>query len=146
MLDQRQKTLVSCSTQDHAARVRNAINQIRDNPDPHYCEQVSDNDGKLGEQRLREFQDNEKMLPTILTTSRKLSPGVDARNVRNIVLLRPITPVIEFKQIIVRGTRTFDGVVSTMPGDCLAQCRRHAKPSSRFRRIFTSETESSVGQ
>ena len=108
-IDQRQKTLVFCATQDHAARVRNAINQIKDNPDPHYCERVTADDGKLGEQHLREFQDNEKTLPTILTTSKKLSTGVDARNVRNIVLLRPIKSMIEFKQIIGRGTRTFDG-------------------------------------
>lgn len=108
-IDQRQKTLVFCATQDHAARVRNFINQIKDNPDPHYCERVTADDGKLGEQHLREFQDNEKTLPTILTTSQKLSTGVDARNVRNIVLLRPIASMIEFKQIIGRGTRTFDG-------------------------------------
>ena len=108
-IDQRQKTLVFCATQDHAARVRNFINQIKDNPDPHYCERVTADDGKLGEQHLREFQDNEKTLPTILTTSQKLSTGVDARNVRNIVLLRPIKSMIEFKQIIGRGTRTFDG-------------------------------------
>ena len=108
-IDQRQKTLVFCATQDHAARVRNFINQMKDNPDPHYCERVTADDGKLGEQHLREFQDNEKTLPTILTTSQKLSTGVDARNIRNIVLLRPIKSMIEFKQIIGRGTRTFDG-------------------------------------
>jgi type I restriction enzyme R subunit len=108
-IDQRQKSLVFCATQDHAARVRNFINQTKDNADPHYCERVTADDGKLGEQHLREFQDNEKTLPTVLTTSQKLSTGVDARNVRNIVLLRPINSMIEFKQIIGRGTRTFDG-------------------------------------
>ena len=108
-IDQRQKTLVFCATQDHAARVRDYINAIKDNPDSHYCERVTANDGKLGEQYLREFQDNEKTLPTILTTSQKLSTGVDARNIRNIVLLRPVKSMIEFKQIIGRGTRVFDG-------------------------------------
>lgn len=108
-IDQRQKTLVFCATQDHAARVRNFINQVKDNPDPHYCERVTADDGELGERHLREFQDNEKTLPTILTTSQKLSTGVDARNVRNIALLRPIKSMVEFKQIIGRGTRTFDG-------------------------------------
>jgi type I restriction enzyme R subunit len=44
-----------------------------------------------------------------LTTSQKLSTGVDARNVRNIVLMRPIGTMIEFKQIIGRGTRLFEG-------------------------------------
>ena len=67
------------------------------------------NDGKLGEQHLRDFQDNEKTIPTVLTTSQKLSTGVDARNVRNIVLMRPVNSMIEFKQIIGRGTRLYDG-------------------------------------
>lgn len=67
------------------------------------------NDGALGEHYLRDFQDNEKSIPTILTTSQKLSTGVDARNVRNIVLVRTINSMIEFKQIIGRGTRLYDG-------------------------------------
>jgi type I restriction enzyme R subunit len=66
------------------------------------------NDGELGEQHLRDFQDNEKTIPTILTTSQKLSTGVDARNIRNIVLMQPINSIIEFKQIIGRGTRLYD--------------------------------------
>lgn len=108
-IDQRHKTLVFCATQDHAARVRDYINQIKTTRDPNYCERVTANDGKLGEEHLRQFQDNEKTIPTVLTTSQKLSTGVDARNVRNIVLMRPIRSMIEFKQIIGRGTRTFDG-------------------------------------
>ena len=74
-----------------------------------YCQRVTADDGGLGEQHLRDFQDNEKSIPTILTTSQKLSTGVDARNVRNIVLMRPINSIIEFKQIIGRGTRLYDG-------------------------------------
>jgi type I restriction enzyme R subunit len=70
---------------------------------------VTADDGALGDQYLRDFQDNEKTIPTVLTTSQKLSTGVDARNVRNIVLLRPINSMIEFKQIIGRGTRLYDG-------------------------------------
>jgi type I restriction enzyme R subunit len=77
--------------------------------DPNYCVRVTANDGEIGEQFLREFQDNEKTIPTILTTSQKLSTGVDARNIRNIVLLRPVTSMIEFKQIVGRGTRLFEG-------------------------------------
>ncbi|TCM79257.1 EcoAI/FtnUII family type I restriction enzme subunit R [Rhodovulum steppense] len=108
-IDQRQKTLVFCATQDHALRVRDHINQIKSNPNPNYCHRVTADDGKPGEQHLRDFQDNDKTIPTILTTSHKLSTGVDARNVRNIVLMRPIRSMIEFKQIIGRGTRTYDG-------------------------------------
>lgn len=109
LINQDEKTLVFCATQEHALLVRDLINQIKTSKDPNYCQRVTADDGDLGEQRLRNFQDNEKLIPTILTTSQKLSTGVDALNVRNIVLLRPITSMVEFKQIIGRGTRLFEG-------------------------------------
>ena len=108
-IDQRQKTIVFCATQDHALAIRDLINQRKSSPDPNYCHRVTAADGELGNTWLRAFQDNEKTIPTILTTSQKLSTGVDARNVRNIVLLRPVNSMIEFKQIIGRGTRLYDG-------------------------------------
>ena len=107
--DTKQKTLVFCATQAHAALVRDLISQEVGSNDPNYCHRVTADDGAIGEQHLRDFQDNDKMIPTILTTSQKLSTGVDARNVRHIVLMRPIRSMIEFKQIIGRGTRTFEG-------------------------------------
>jgi len=109
LIDQREKALVFCATQDHALAVRDLINQMKTSTDPNYCQRVTANDGALGEQHLRDFQDNEKTIPTILTTSQKLSTGVDARNIRNIALMRPINSMIEFKQIIGRGTRLYDG-------------------------------------
>lgn len=108
-IDQREKTIVFCATQTHALAVRDLINQAKKSSDPNYCQRVTAEDGGLGEQWLRDFQDNEKTIPTILTTSQKLSTGVDARNVRNIVLMRPVNSMIEFKQIIGRGTRLYDG-------------------------------------
>ena len=108
-IDQREKTIVFCANQPHALMVRDLINQIKTSTAPDYCVRVTANDGKLGEQYLSQFQDNEKTLPTILTTSQKLSTGVDARNVRNFVLMRPVNSMIEFKQIIGRGTRLYDG-------------------------------------
>jgi type I restriction enzyme R subunit len=109
MIDQREKTIVFCANQTHALAIRDLINQATNSKDPLYCARVTANDGKLGEQHLRDFQDNEKTIPTVLTTSQKLSTGVDARNVRNIVLMRPVNSMIEFKQIIGRGTRLYDG-------------------------------------
>ena len=109
VIDQREKTMVFCANQAHALAVRDLINQLKTSTDPLYCVRVTADDGGLGEQYLRDFQDNEKTIPTILTTSQKLSTGVDARNVRNIVLMRPIYSMIEFKQIIGRGTRLYDG-------------------------------------
>ena len=89
-INQNEKTLVFCANQAHALVVRDLINQMKTSKDPNYCQRVTANDGALGEQHLRDFQDNEKTIPTILTTSQKLSTGVDARNIRNIVLMRPI--------------------------------------------------------
>ncbi|MDA7520236.1 DEAD/DEAH box helicase family protein [Akkermansiaceae bacterium] len=108
-IDQNQKTIVFCATQDHALAVRDLINQISTSTNPDYCARVTASDGKIGEQHLEVFQENEKTIPTILTTSQKLSTGVDARNVRNIVLMRPVNSMIEFKQIIGRGTRLYEG-------------------------------------
>ncbi len=107
--NQKEKAIIFCATQDHASAVRDLVNQYKTSTNPNYCVRVTANDGEIGEQFLREFQDNEKTIPTILTTSQKLSTGVDARNIRNIVLMRPINSMIEFKQIVGRGTRMFDG-------------------------------------
>ena len=108
MINQKQKTLVFCATQRHALLVRDLINQHSDSLSANYCHRVTADDGKIGEQHLRDFQDNEKSIPTILTTSQKLSTGVDAPEIRNIVLLRPVNSMVEFKQIVGRGTRLFD--------------------------------------
>lgn len=108
-IKQIEKTIIFCATQAHAAAVRDLVNQFKENKDVNYCVRVTGDDGARGDQFLRDFQDNEKTIPIILTTSQKLSTGVDARNVRNIVLMRPVNSMIEFKQIIGRGTRLFDG-------------------------------------
>jgi type I restriction enzyme R subunit len=108
-VNQNEKSIIFCATQEHAALVRDLVNQYKTSTNPNYCVRVTANDGEIGEQFLREFQDNEKLIPTILTSSQKLSTGVDALNIRNIVLMRPVNSMIEFKQIVGRGTRLFDG-------------------------------------
>ena len=108
--NENEKTIIFCATQVHAAMVRDMVNQYKKkSKNPDYCVRVTANDGSIGETFLEQFQDNEKLIPTILTTSQKLSTGVDARNIRNIVLMRPVNQIIEFKQIVGRGTRLFDG-------------------------------------
>ena len=108
-----EKTIVFCANQAHAAIVRDLINQEAKNFGVDYrvdyCVRVTSDDGAIGETYLKQFRDNDKSIPTILTTSQKLTTGVDARNVRNIVLMRPVNSMIEFKQIIGRGTRLFEG-------------------------------------
>ena len=69
MIDQKQKTLVFCATQIHALAVRDLVNQMKVSKDPNYCTRVTAKEGSEGERWLRVFQDNEKTIPTILTTS-----------------------------------------------------------------------------
>lgn len=108
-INQKEKTLVFCATQEHALEVRDLINQLVTEKNPSYCQRVTADDNALGEMYLKQFCDDEKTIPTILTTSQKLSTGVDATQVRNIVLLRPVKSMIEFKQIVGRGTRLHNG-------------------------------------
>lgn len=103
------KTIVFCVDQNHALLMRDAINKIKQVKDPLYCVRVTSDEGSNGRQLLERFQDNDKDIPVILTSSQMLTTGVDARNVRNIVLCRTINSVVEFKQIVGRGTRLFDG-------------------------------------
>ena len=104
-----EKTIIFCANQAHAAMIRDLVNQEVKPKNADYCVRVTSNDGVIGDTYLKQFQDNEKSIPTILTTSQKLTTGVDARNVRNVVIMRPINSMIEFKQIIGRGTRLFEG-------------------------------------
>lgn len=108
-IDQSQKTIIFCANQPHAALVRDLINKHKQSKNPDYCVRVTSAEGLIGREKLAAFQDNEKTIPTVLTTSQMLSTGVDARNVRNIVLMRRVGSMTEFKQIIGRGTRLFDG-------------------------------------
>lgn len=103
-----EKTIIFCENQNHALTMRDMINKHKKIQDPHYCVRVTSDEGKVGRELLERFQDNDKDIPTIITSSQMLTTGVDARNVRNVVLDRTIGSMVEFKQIIGRGTRTFD--------------------------------------
>ncbi len=108
-----QKTIIFCNDEKHAAMIRDAVNKYKPQgtlgDNVNYCVRITSSEGETGDQYLREFRDNERQIPTIVTTSRKLSTGVDARNVRFVVLMRNVGSMIEFKQIVGRGTRVYDG-------------------------------------
>lgn len=108
-IDEKQKAIVFCMNEAHALMIRDFINKHKKSDDPNYCVRVTASEGAIGDQWLRVFRDNEKTIPTILTTSQKLSTGVDARNLRSVVLMRPVGSMVEFKQIVGRGTRVFEG-------------------------------------
>lgn len=102
------KTLVFCVDQEHASEMREALinlnsDIVKDYPD--YVCRVTADEGEVGKGHLSTFQDLESKTPTILTTSQLLTTGVDAPTIKNVVLARVIGSMVEFKQIIGRGTR-----------------------------------------
>lgn len=103
------KTIIFCVNQQHALDMKISIDKFKEVRDNSYCVRVTSNEGQIGRDFLEAFQNNDKDIPTILTSSKMLTTGVDAKNVRNIVLSAPIKSMTEFKQIIGRGTRVFDG-------------------------------------
>ena len=103
------KTIVFCENQRHALTMRDMINRHKSVSDPEYCVRITSDEGQNGRDMLEHFQDNDRSIPAIVTSSQMLTTGVDARNVRNIVLDRNIQSLVEFKQIIGRGTRLYEG-------------------------------------
>ncbi|MGA2308185.1 MAG: DEAD/DEAH box helicase family protein [Candidatus Bathyarchaeia archaeon] len=104
------KTMVFCVDQEHAEDMRLALNNANNDLTvkyPHYVARVVSDEGKYGRKFLGDFQDPEKKTPVILTTSQMLTTGVDAPTCRNVVLFKPINSMVQFKQIIGRGTRLF---------------------------------------
>ncbi|MEQ8288729.1 MAG: DEAD/DEAH box helicase family protein [Gammaproteobacteria bacterium] len=102
------KTIVFCVDQEHADEMRYLLNNLNTEivkKHPDYVCRVTSDEKKIGKGHLSRFQELETETPVILTTSQLLSTGVDAPMVRNVVLIRVIGTMTEFKQIIGRGTR-----------------------------------------
>jgi type I restriction enzyme R subunit len=105
------KTIVFCVDQEHAAEMRQALVNLNSGlvqQYPDYVCRVTSNEGDIGRGHLSNFQDLERQSPVILTTSQMLTTGVDAPTCKNIVLVRVINSLVDFKQIIGRGTRVRD--------------------------------------
>jgi type I restriction enzyme R subunit len=108
--DRSAKTIIFCVDQEHALDMCKALNNC--NTDithnhPDYVARVVSEEGQVGRRHLDRFQDPEQDYPVVVTTSKLLSTGVDVPTCRNIVLFKPINSIVEFKQIIGRGTRLF---------------------------------------
>jgi type I restriction enzyme R subunit len=105
------KTIVFCADQEHAEEMRRALNNCnvdlaRQYQD--YVARVVSDEGDIGRSHLGRFMELETKTPVILTTSQMLTTGVDAPTCKNVVLVRTINSMTEFKQIIGRGTRVRD--------------------------------------
>ena len=105
------KTIVFCVDQEHAEEMRRAINNC--NADlakqfPDYVARVVSDEGDVGRGYLGRFMELETTTPAILTTSQMLTTGVDVPTCKNIIIVRTVNSMTEFKQIIGRGTRVRD--------------------------------------
>lgn len=105
--DRMQKTIVFCATEDHAERMRIALNNLnfdmcKENPD--YVVRITGSD-TYGKSKLDYFISVREPYPVIATTSKLLSTGADCKMTKLIVLDEMISSMTEFKQIIGRGTR-----------------------------------------
>ena len=102
------KTIVFCVDQEHAENMRKALNNL--NADmvqqyPNYVSRVVSDEGDVGRGHLDKFMEIETKTPVILTSSQLLTTGIDAPMCKNIVLFKVVNSMVEFKQIIGRGTR-----------------------------------------
>ena len=105
------KTIIFCVDQEHAEEMRKALNNF--NADlvqqyPDYVARVVSDEGKIGRGHLDRFMELETQVPTLVTTSQMLTTGVDVPTCKNVVLVRVINSMTDFKQIIGRGTRVRD--------------------------------------
>lgn len=101
------KAIFFCVDQEHADRMREAL--VNENPDmmnidDRYVMRITSND-VYGVKQLDNFRNVESLYPTLVTTSKLLSTGVDVPTVKYIILDSNIRSMTEFKQIIGRGTR-----------------------------------------
>jgi len=109
--DRFSKTIVFCADQEHAEQIRRELNNLNSDITkdyPNYVVRVVSEEGDIGRGHLESFMDIEKETPVIVTTSKLLSTGVDVPTCKNIVIVRSINSMTEFKQIIGRGTRVRD--------------------------------------
>jgi type I restriction enzyme, R subunit len=105
------KTIVFCVDQEHAEEMRRALNNCNADLAKQYQDYVArvvSDEGDIGRSHLGRFMELETKTPVILTTSQMLTTGVDAPTCKNVVLVRTINSMTEFKQIIGRGTRVRD--------------------------------------
>ncbi len=101
------KTIFFCVDEEHAERMRRCL--INDNldmvkKDDRYVMRITSSD-EIGKKQIDNFLNPRKKYPTLVTTSKLLSTGVNSVCCKLIVIDTNINSMVDFKQIIGRGTR-----------------------------------------
>ncbi len=102
------KTIVFCVDQEHASEMRRALGNFNSDLvklDRNYVVRITSEEDQIGKGHLDRLSDVESTSPIIATTSQMLSTGIDIQTCKNVVLVRVVNSMSEFKQIIGRGTR-----------------------------------------
>lgn len=100
------KTMVFCVDSDHADLMAKELqNNFADFGFDNFAVSIIARNGDIKESEYERFKDSEKPTPVIATTVDLLTTGVDVPSVRNIVIVKPVSSKLVFKQIIGRGSR-----------------------------------------
>lgn len=102
-----EKSIFFCVDIEHAERMSSALrseNSDLFSANSKYVMRIT-GDNKIGKDQLDSFIDPESDYPVLVTTSKLMTTGVDAQTCKNIIIDANINSIIEFKQIIGRGTR-----------------------------------------
>lgn len=110
-IDRFAKTIVFCVDQEHADEMRRALTNLNSDLTQKYSDyacRITADEKDVGRGHLSKFQELETATPVIVTTSQLLTTGVDVPTLKNVVIARVVNSMVEFKQIIGRGTRVRD--------------------------------------
>lgn len=103
------RTMIFCVDAQHADDMRQAL--VNANPDlvaadPEWAVRIVGVEGEKT-RLLEAFCDPHQDSPVVATTSRLLSTGIDVQDLKYVVIFRPVGSIVEFKQIVGRGTRLY---------------------------------------
>ena len=103
------RTMIFCVDAQHAEDMRQAL--VNANPhlvaaDPEWVVRIVGVEGEKT-RLLEAFCDPRQDSPVVATTSRLLSTGIDVPDLKYVVIFRAVGSIVEFKQIVGRGTRLY---------------------------------------
>ena len=105
------KTIVFCVDEPHVKRMVKALNNLNADitqANPDYVCRITSDAKEIGKAKLYQFKDVQNTTHVIAVTSKLLTTGVDVPLCQNVVLVRVIRSMTDFKQIIGRGTRVHE--------------------------------------
>ena len=104
-----ERAIVFCVSAEHAYAMKQALlnaDPDKTRRDPEWAVRIVGTEPDRG-RLLESMMDPTRTSPQVATTMQLLSTGVDLEDLRLVVLCRPVGSMVEFKQIVGRGTRLY---------------------------------------